>query len=252
MKSKNEENNNNDIKDETQKPNEDNNLNRLDSPNTNDNETNKILEKEEKNNIIEFDHSTNISKENQKKSFFHDKDITEDSIIYFSNKLKQSNNSYKISLYISILIYIFDIIIWFISENILHNYFNLFSIIIILISSLYQAFKFRHDFESISKELYNFIQKIIYIYNSIVILFLINVLYIIYFQIFKNTNNSFFDFPLIILSYIGINVIIPIIASFKLLSVKKSIKNLSAAKGEIYESSRYEEVQVINSVINEI
>ena len=99
---------------------------------------------------------------------------------------------------------------------------------------------------------YIILLKKLFIYNSIVILFLINVLYIIYFQIFKNTNNSFFDFPLIILSYIGINVIIPIIVSFKLLSVKKSIKNLSAAKGEIYESSRYEEVQVINSVINEI
>ena len=33
---------------------------------------------------------------------------------------------------------------------------------------------------------------------------------------------------------------------------KKGIKDLSSAKGEIYESSKIEDVEVIQSVINEI
>ena len=256
MKSKNEINNGSDENDKIQKPPE-NILNRLDSPTMNDNETNSILEKEEtnNNNIIELDKPININKEIQKKSFFHDKDITEDSIIYFSNKLKQNNKSYKIYLYISIIIYIIDIIIWFIYDNILHNYFNIFSIIIILISVIYQAYIFRHNFETISKEIYNSIYKIFYAHSTIVILFLINNFYIIFYQLFNS--KSFFtinilDFPFFIHIFIGINFYISIIFSFKLYSVKKSIKNLAAAKGEIYESSKYEEVQIINSVLNEI
>ena len=257
MESKNEINNNRTDNDEKPKPNE-NNLNRLDSPNINDNETNTILEKEENihnNNIIELDNNVNINKEFQKKNFFHDKDITEDSIIYFSNILKQNNKSYKIYLYISIIIYIIDIIIWFINDNVVHNYFNLFSIIIIFISVIYQAYIFRHNFESISKEIYNSIHKIFYIYNTILIVFLINNFYIIFYQLFNYKifiTSNIFDFPFLIHIYIAINFYISINFSFKLYSVKRGIKNLAAAKGEIYESSKYEEVQIINSVLNEI
>ena len=53
----------------------------------------------------------NIEKEREKNDFFHDKEITEDSILYFSNKLKKYNKSYKKISYISILVYIIDIII---------------------------------------------------------------------------------------------------------------------------------------------
>ena len=37
----------------------------------------------------------------------------------------------------------------------------------------------------------------------------------------------------------------------KLFTIKKSIKNLSAAKGEIYESAEIEEIQIINSITRE-
>ena len=229
-----------------------NNLNRLDSPNNADNETNKILEKE--NNDFDPDEPKN-KKEIKQSNFFHDKDITEDSIIYFSNKLKQSNNSYKIFLYISIITYILDIIIWNISSHILHNYFNLFSIIIILISVLYQAYSFRHNFETISKALYNFIQIIIYEYICATGLFLVGFLYITYSQIFNKDkiflrNENIIDYPSVVFIYEGVNVFISIMVSFKLISVKKCIKNLSAAKGEVYETPKIEDVQIYNSVIN--
>ncbi len=115
MKSNNEINKPTDDTEEKSKETEpENNLARSDSANNVDNETNNILEKEENNinnNVIELDSPTNINNEIKKKSFFHDKDITEDSIIYFSNKLKQSNYIYKIFLYTSIILYLIDIFI---------------------------------------------------------------------------------------------------------------------------------------------
>lgn len=258
MKSNNENNNNLNKREEeeNQKKKEDD-LARLDSPNNADNETNKILEKEENNNVIELDNPNKAVKEIKVKPFFHDKDITEDSIIYFSNKLKQSNKIYKIFLYISILLFILDIIIWYISKDILHNYFNLLSILIILITILYQAYIFRHNFETISKELYGYTQKIIKCYFFVGGLYIGNIIFITYSYIFNNNeiildNNYIMNIPLVVFIYILINAIIPIILFIKLFSIKKRIKDLSSAKGEIYESAKIEEIQIINSIINEI
>ena len=154
MKPSNEENEINDSPNEREeKPKEiepENKLTRLDSPNS---ESNEILDKEESpnNNVIELDSPKNSNIEVKKKSFFHDKDITEDSIIYFTNKLKQSNDTYKIFLYCSILLFIIDLFIWYYDTYTFNNYFNLFSIILILLSVINQAYTFRHSFQNISK-----------------------------------------------------------------------------------------------------
>ena len=238
---------------------EENNIIKTNRENSNDNETNKILEKDENNNTE--NKSININDEKKKSGFFHDKDITEDSIIYFSNKLKQSNNNYKILLYISIVLHILNIIVFLFSKEIFNTFFNLFSILINLILVIYQTYAFRHNFEIISKEIYSLTQKIIYIYLSVVILFLINICYLFLFNFlfFKDNNNNNnnnnnhkdYNYSLIIMIYLLINIIVPIILLFRLIAVKKNIKNLSAAKGEIYESVKIEDVQVINSIINE-
>ena len=245
-----------------EEPNQDNNnIKRKESSNNNDNEVHNILEKDE-NNKIEIDDKPIINKKKKKKSFFHDTDITEDSIIYFSNKLKNINHEYKKVLYISIALYVFNIIIWALNIETFHNLFNLISTIIILVSVIYQAYIFKHNFESISKEIYNLTQKMIYIYSSVVILFLINMIYITFFKIIfillnkdknSNTQKSLLrdiGYTAILFIYAGLNFIVPIILLIKLISVKKGIKNLSAAKGEIYESVRIEDVQIINSIIN--
>ena len=57
---------------------------------------------------------------------------------------------------------------------------------------------------------------------------------------------------IIIMFYCFINLFIPSLHLFRLISVKRGIKDLSSAKGEIYESSKIEDVEVIQSVINEI
>ena len=230
---------------------DENNTIKTNSENNNDNETNKILEKDENNNIE--NKPINLNDEKKKSSFFHDKDITEDSIIYFSNKLKQSNKDYKIFLFISIALHIINIIAFLFSKEIFNTFFNLFSIVINLILVLYQTYAFRHNFEMISKEIYSLTQKVIYIYLGVVILFLINFCYLTLFKfLFNKDNNDInYHYALIIMIYLLINIIVPIILLFKLITVKKNIKNLSAAKGEIYESVKIEDVQVINSIINE-
>ena len=227
---------------------------RVDSPNVNDNEANKILDKEDRTN-----ESTKLKDNKEKKSknnsdFFHDKDITEDSIVYFSNKLKTANHNYKFILYISIIVYLIDIILWFQSDKLLHNIYNICAILIILITSLHQAFTFRHDFKSISKELYIFTKKILYIYIAIFIGYIINMLHILimkFYEIFgakyiKSQDNF------IIMFYIFGNITISSLHLIRLITVKKGIKDLSSAKGEIYENSKIEEVEAINSVIKEI
>lgn len=241
----------NEIEEKPKESEPENELTRLDSPN---NESNEILDKEEgnNNNVIELDSPKNSNKETKKKNFFHDKDITEDSIIYFTNKLKQSNDTYKIFLYSSILLFIIDLFIWYYDTYTFNNYFNLFSIILILLSVISQAYIFRHSFQNISKPLYDLVRKIIYIYSLILVIFLVNIFILLYLEI-KNDNirNNFMDSSIIIFNFIGINIIIPAVLDITLIFVRKSIKNLSAAKGEIYESAKIEDVQVINSIINE-
>ena len=234
---------------------DENNILKTRRENSNDNETNKILEKDENNNIE--NKPININDEKKKSSFFHDKDITEDSIIYFSKKLKQSNNNYKNILYISIALHSFNIIVFLFSKDTFNTFLNLFSILVNLILLIYQTYAFRHNFEKISKEIYSLTQKVIYIYLSFVILFLINICYLIIFKFLfikennDNINHKNYHYSLIIMLYLLINIIVPIILLFRLIAVKKNIKNLSAAKGEIYESVKIEDVQVINSIINE-
>ena len=243
------------IKDNEHNNNNDNNNPTKEIGNNSDNEIYTILNKDNKNRTIEIDTVKNTNEQSKKgNNYLHDKDIMEDSIIYFSNKLKQSNEGYKKYLYISIILYIIDIFIWFVNKEILHNLFNLLSLIVILISVIYQVYIFKHNFEIISKDIYDLTQKMIYIYCGIVILFLLNMLYISCMKLFYNNNGDkqhFIDYPLIIFVYITANSYVPSILALKLISVKKCIKNLSAAKGEIYESAKIEEIQIINSIINE-
>ena len=237
---------------------DDNNLKREDSPNLNENESNKIMDKEDPiSESTKLKVDSNNKQEKGNNDFYHDKDITEDSIIYFSNKLKTCNKNYKCILYISIIIYIIDIFIWFYSIENLNGYPNILILLIILISSIHQVFSFKHNFESISKSLYIFTKQIMYAFCFIFIVYTINILFILvnriidmqkvqYYFVDKTSENIF------VICYCLINIFIPGFQLFRLNLVKKGIKELSSAKGEIYESGKIEDVEIINSVINEI
>jgi hypothetical protein len=226
---------------------------RLDSP-INDNESNTILftYPNDNNKVVK-----NV--QNNKNIYSHDKEIMEDSIIYFTQKLKKNNIEYHKYLYFSIGLYFIDLIISYFDKQILHTKYNLYSLIIILSIAIIQAYSFKHNFESISKEKYIFTQRIIYIYCFALILFLLNIIYIFFKIIFNQVdiNNiyqkrilNFFGFSLLIFFYIIINFIIPIIVLIQLISLKRNIKNLSAAKGEVYETVKIKDSQIINSIIN--
>lgn len=236
----------------------DNILVRTDSPNVNDNETNKILDKEEHiNEATNLKHEVNIQKEKENNDFYHDKDITEDSIIYFSKKLKAYNENYKFILYISVILYSIDVLIWFKADKNLHNFYNGCSLLLILIASIHQAFIFRHNFENISKELYNFTKKIIYVFVAVFLIYALNIIYIFLMKVterlrMKYVYSDTISEKIFILFYCFINIFVPSLHLFRLISVKKGIKDLSSARGEIYESSKIEDVEVIQSVINEI
>ena len=257
MSDKNEENQ--ELKNNIENNKQDNiNLKREDSPNLSENETNKIMDKEE-----QISESTKLKVDSNNKTekgnndFYHDKDITEDSIIYFSNKLKTCNKNYKCILYISIIIYIIDIFVWFSAIENLYTYPNILILLIILISSIHQVFAFKHNFEPISKSLYIFTKQIMYSFGFIFVIYTINILYILvnriidmkivqYYFVDKTSENIF------VICYCFVNICIPGFQLYRLISIKKGIKDLSSAKGEIYESGNIEDVEIINSVINEI
>ena len=227
---------------------------RLDSPNI-DNESNTILF-----NYPNDNNKDNKNVENNKNIYSHDKEIMEDSIIYFSQKLKKNNIEYHKFLYCSIGLYFIDIIIWYFDKQILHTPYNLYSSLFILVVVIIQAYAFKHNFESISKKIYVFTQRIIILYCLALSLFLLNMLYITFFKIFNisgdNTNVfqkkmiHFFGFSLLIFLYIIINFVIPIILLLELIAIKKSIKSLSAAKGEVYETVKIKDSQFNSTTPN--
>ena len=126
-----------------------------------------------------------------------------------------------------------------------------------MISSIHQAFSFRHNFESISKELYIFTKKIIYIFIAVYLIYMVNILYILISKMLEIikineviVDNSFEK--IIIMIYSFFNMFIPSLNLIRLINIKKGIKDLSSSKGEIYERSKIEDIDAIQSVINEI
>ena len=196
-------------------------------------------------------------KTKEKNDLYQDKELFDDKTVYFTNKLKDYNKSYQSILYVSIFIYIIDIIIWFRNEKILHNFFNFFSIIILLISTFYQIYSFGHNFKEISREIYIFVYQNLYVYIIIFIINIINIIYILVSEILEIVKVKYFHEnnlteTVSVFIYCLINICIPSIYLFKLIYIKKGIKDLSAAKGEIYESDKLGDVEIIQSVINEI
>ena len=229
---------------------------RLESPSS-DNELNSILFKY--NQVQIESNKNNINEIKNKNIYSHDKEIMEDSIIYFSQKLKNCNIDYQRYLHFSIFLHVINLIVWYFDMSIFHTSFNIYSILMILIIVILQTFLFKHNFETISKSIYVLIQRMIYLYLFTLILFLMNMLYIIVLKILHNSDeNNFYHkkmikyvgFSLIIFLYSFLNVTIPIILFIKLVSVKRCIKNLSAAKGEVYDTISVKDVQIINSITN--
>ena len=226
---------------------------RIDSPNI-DNES--IIFK-----FNNLQNKNNANVEKEKVSYSHDKEIKEDSIIYFTKKLNKINTEYHKFLYISIIIFLADIAIWYFDKKLFHENYNLYSLLIILGVTRIQIIAIKNNCGEITKKIYILIQRIIYLYILSIIIYLTNLAYITYFGIIHNFNKknhifkypmfnlTFFDFTLVLFLYIVTNISIPIIVLVKLISIKRNIKKISSAKGEIYETVKINDTQ-INSAVN--
>ena len=146
----------------------------------------------------------------------HDKEIKEDSIIYFTKKLNKNNIEYHKYLYISIVIFFTDIIIWYFDKQLFHEYFNLYSLLIILGMTIIQIFLFKHNFETITKKVYIFTNRIIYLYIVSIIIYLANLTFITYFGIIYNygKKNHIFKYPMFNLNFFNFGFISPFITNF--------------------------------------
>ena len=128
---------------------------RIDSPNS-DNES--IYFK-----FNNISNQKNTIEVKRKTSQSHDKEIKEDSIIYFTKKIRNNNIDYHRYLYISLIMYLTDVIIWYCDKQLFHESLNLYSLLLILGITIIQIFLFRHNFKSITKSIYVSTQRIIYL-----------------------------------------------------------------------------------------
>ena len=209
-------------KNSTENNEKNNNIIKNKSQNTNNESVEIIIAENYKNNPLNLISNQIKNKKEDKNDLYQDKEVIDDNTMDFSNKLKDHNKSYQNILYFAIILYIIDIIIWFKSEKILHNFFSLFSTLMILFSNIYQAYIFRHNFEIISKELYIYVGKVIYIH---LVFF---VLYIVISKLLEMTdtkyiyaNKTFYNLKVII--YCFINICVPCIQLFALIFLKNAI-----------------------------
>ena len=105
---------------------------------------------------------SSVNLEKGKVTYSHDKEIKEDSIIYFTKKLNKINAEYHKFLYISIIIFLADIAIWYFDKKLFHENYNLYSLLIILGVTLIQIIAIKSNFGEITKKVYILIQRIIY------------------------------------------------------------------------------------------
>jgi len=187
-----------------------------------------IIGENYKNNPLNLISNKIKTKKEDKNDLYQDKEVIDDNTMNFSNKLKDHNKSYQNILYFAIILYIIDIIIWFKSEKILHNFFSLFSTLMILFSNIYQAYIFRHNFEIISKELYIYVGKIIYIHLVFFVLYIVNIMYIFISKLLEMAdtkyiyeNKTFYNLKVII--YCFINICVPCIQLSALIFLKNAI-----------------------------
>ena len=186
---------------------------------------------------------------NSNGSISHDRIITEDSIAYFKKKLKKKNYGYKLYSYICLAIFFLDLIICIIDKKFQHL-FSIFILLLMISLILYHLFLFKHNFEIISREIYKETQKLIYIQYVAITLFYFNLLVVIFQILFiKNENEenrvtftigSFIVYLVCILS----NMFFPGFTLVKLIQLKRCIKDLSIAQGEIYDEIQSWEVGI--------
>ena len=177
----------------------------------------------------------------------HSKTIRKESIIYFAQKLKKKYKFLKNILYIHLIITLIDLFLILLFNKYLLSLVNCLVILIIMFSTIYSLFIFKqHNFEYVNYLIYWSTVRVMYIELISLILFYLDMIYILFYNVIKDVEKllSFFDknifkivFVLIFfICYLILNLTFPIVVIMNINEVKKNIKDLGTAKGESYES----------------
>ena len=116
-----------------------------------------------------------------------------------------------------------------------------------MFSTIYSLFIFKqHNFEYVNYLIYWSTVRVMYIELISLILFYLDMIYILLYNIIKDVEKllSFFDkniFKIVLvliffICYLILNLTFPIIVIMNINEVKKNIKDLGTAKGESYET----------------
>ena len=194
--------------------------------------------------------------------------IIKDSLIYLSEKVKFEFFKYQKCLYICLFIYILDYIVWFVSKKHLKDLFNIFSLLVSLILSLFSIYLFKDELNFISKALNKCINKIIIINIISLIIYYINLLFIFNDKILKAnfdgllakifSNNK--GLKMFYGIYLIINLLFPTLTLVYLLKVKKFLKILGIARRKYYvektkgivKEEKNNELKLISEKLNHI
>ena len=172
-------------------------------------------------------------------------EIRKDSINYYNNKLQKTYINLKKMIVLSLIVILIDIITIFILPDIFACYFNIISVIVIIISSILCLYFFRHNFMNVSFNIYIQAKRVLILESFILGLFYIDMFYILLFKVlldfekllylFEKKISEIFIIIILFIIYLVLNLSFPIFVIFKLTEIRKRIKDLGAAQGEHYD-----------------
>lgn len=178
----------------------------------------------------------------------------EESIIYSTKKLNSRFKLLKYLLYCSFAIIVFDFICVITIPLIFLDIINIIALIIIFFSYLYCLFVFRHNFEIISYDIYQSTNRVIIILIICLVLFYIDMFYLLLFKILLNFENLediiiqtfkyIFISIILFFFYFLLNIFFPFVIFYKLMQVKDSIKELGKAHEQSYDIIPTTEIQM--------
>lgn len=194
---------------------------------------------------IETSDKTKLSKKPKKRMKISAREqiIANDSLIYFSAKLKILIKRFIRFQKIFFFILLIDFIILYFFQEFFYNKFYIISLLLMLCLGTYCFLSFRKDFDSVTKLLYKKIRILMYIQCTIVLLFFGNLAYllikIVFFEKTNKTNdiannNSKYYLVSVIVFFL-INFAFPVISVIKIKNILLCMKYIGTSKGENFE-----------------
>lgn len=173
-------------------------------------------------------------------------EVRQYTINYFAIKLKTKFLFLKKIIYCTFAVLSLDYFLMALVPSIFFNIINVISISILLFTSYYSLYVFKHAFEVVSYKIYRQTIKVIFTLIASLVIYYSDMFYILIFKILYQFTSFFPLFERSFLEiffglffffvYLLLNLLFPIIILFKLFQVRDSVKNVGKAKGEDYDA----------------